>query len=159
MKTKILLALDGSESSVNAARYVAGLLGSNQNVSVTLFHVLKSIPPGLLEVGSLQEENELHRKKKEWEESEFKTEGKFIEPIIKMLKQAGFSEEQLDVKYTAPMPGFDVASAILEECENGNYDTLAMGKRGLSRIGYFLIRSVAEKVVRHAKGKAVWVVE
>ena len=159
MKTKILLALDSSESSVNAARYVADLLGNNQNVSVTLFHVLRCIPPELLEVGSLQEEEELHRKKRAWEESQYKTECKFFEPIIDILKQAGFNEEQFDTKHFAPLPGFDVANAILEECESGDYDTLVMGKRGLSRIGYFLIGSVTEKVVRHAKGMAVWVVE
>ncbi len=109
MKTKILLALDSSESSANAARYVADLLGNNPDVSVTVFHVLRCIPPELLEVGSLQEEEELHRKKQEWEESQRKIECKFFEPIIEILKQAGFSDEQCHIKHFAPLPGFDVA--------------------------------------------------
>lgn len=159
MKTNILLALDSSESSISAARYVGNLLGNNQNVSVTLFHVFRCVPPELLEAGSLEDVEELHRKKQAWEESQHNIECTCFDPIIEILQQAGFREEQFHTKHFAPLPGCDVANAILEECESGDYDTLVMGKRGLSPIGYFLIGSVTEKVVRHAKGMAVWVVE
>ena len=65
MKSSFLLAVDSSDSSIRAARYVANLLGNNHNVFVTLFHVLRSVPPDLLEAGTLEEEDEINRKQHE----------------------------------------------------------------------------------------------
>jgi len=159
MRSKFLIASDSSESSINATRYVARLLGKNHDVSITFFHVLSSIPPALLESGSLEGEMELESEKEHWEEAQHKIECNCFEPMIEILRKAGFQEEQIQIKHFAPLPGFDVAHAILEECERGDYDTVVMGKRGMSRIKRFLIGSVTEKVVRHAKGMAVWVIE
>ena len=159
MKSKILLAIDGSGASIKAARYVASLLGSNHNVSVTLFHVLTTVPPDLLEAGTLEGEEENKHREGAWEEAEHEIECKCLEPVIDILKQTGFREEQIQRKHFAPLPGFDVAHVILKECERGDYDTVVLGKRGTSRIGYFLIGGVTEKVVRHSKGMAVWIIE
>lgn len=159
MKSNILLAVDCSESSIKAVHYVAGLLGNNHDISVTLFHVLLPVPPELLESGTLQEADEINRKEAAWEEAEREIECKCLEPMIDILKEAGFSEEQIQTKHSAPLPEFDVAHAILEECETGDYDTIVMGKRGMSRVKSFLVGSVTEKVFRHSKGMAVWVIE
>jgi nucleotide-binding universal stress UspA family protein len=159
MNSNILLAVDSSESSMKAVRYVAGLLGNNHDISVTLFHALPPVPPALMESGTLQEADEIHRKEAAWEEAEHKIECKCLEPMIDILKQAGFREEQIQTKHSAPPPEFDVAHVILEECEEGDYDTVVMGKRGMSRVKSFLVGSVTEKVFRHSKGMAVWVIE
>lgn len=159
MNSNILLAVDSSASSTKAVLYVANLLGNNRNISITLFHVLPPMPPDLLESGTLEGETELKSERKHWEEAEHKIECKCFEPMIDTLKQAGFHKERIQTKHFVPLPGFDVAHAILEECELENYDTVVMGKRGMSRIERFLIGSVTDKVVRHAKGMAVWVIE
>ncbi len=159
MNSNILLAVDSSTSSIKAVLYVANLLENNHDVSVTLFHVLPSVPHDLFRSGTLQVENEINRKKAAWEEAEHKIECKCLEPMIDTLKQAGFSEDQIHAKHAAPLPEFDVAHVILEECEEGEYDTVVMGKHGMSRVTSFLVGSVTEKVVRHSKGMAVWVIE
>ncbi|MEK6641661.1 MAG: universal stress protein, partial [Nitrospirota bacterium] len=48
---RILLAVDESENSYRVVQYVGSLLGRTSDVVVTLFHVLKPIPRGLLEHG------------------------------------------------------------------------------------------------------------
>ena len=48
---RILLAVDESENSHRVVQYVGSLLGRTPEVAVTLFHVLKPMPRGLLEIG------------------------------------------------------------------------------------------------------------
>jgi nucleotide-binding universal stress UspA family protein len=52
-----------------------------------------------------------------------------------------------------------VARDILSEVENGKYDTVIVGRRGLSGAKGFFSGSVSSKIVHHAKNCAVWVVE
>lgn len=167
MRAKILLALDGSEPSMKAAQYVANLLGNQPDVFVTLFHVLSSIPPSLLEHGgdeaspteASEAEVEFERQRTSWIEAKQAVECQFFDSVRQMFKQVGFRDEQIQTKCSAPIPESDVAHEILQECQEGGYDTVVMGKRGQSRIRAFLTGSVTEKVVRHVKGCAVWVIE
>ena len=159
MKFKILLALDSSEYSLKAADYVANLLGRNPNVTVTLFHVLHNIPPYYMEAGSYEQKPVLDSEKADWEKDEHIVDCKCMAPVIETMKDAGFRDDQVIEKHFAPQPGLDVANVILDECEIGNYDTLVIGKRGQSAYKRFLKGSVTEKVVRYAKGRAVWVIE
>jgi hypothetical protein len=48
---RILLAVDESENSHRLVQYVGSLLSRTPDVVVTLFHVLKPLPRGLLEHG------------------------------------------------------------------------------------------------------------
>ena len=48
---RILLAVDESENSHRVVQYVGSLLGRIPDVVVTIFHVLKPMPRGLLEHG------------------------------------------------------------------------------------------------------------
>ncbi len=159
MKSKLLLAMDNSKCSLKAARYVADLFGEKSDISVTLFHVLRSVPPYYLESGNFTDKPELDRERAEWEEAEHNIECKCMGPVVEMLKGVGFNNDQVEEKHFAPTPEIDVAEIILEEGEKGGYNTLVMGKRGHSISDMFATGSVTEKVVRHAKGKAVWVIE
>ena len=52
-----------------------------------------------------------------------------------------------------------VARDILNEQKRGEYDTVVIGRRGLSGTKAFFSGSVSNKIVQHAKDCAVWVVE
>jgi nucleotide-binding universal stress UspA family protein len=158
MGTKILLALDGSEPSIRAARYVADLLGSRSDALVTLFHVILPIPPSLLE-GGVDYETELKRQRGIWVKDEKTAESKLFAPVQGIFQQAGFRQDQIKTKCRTPVNQPDVAYEILLECQKGDYDTVVMGKRGKSPIQTFLTGSVTEKVFRHAKVNAIWVIE
>jgi nucleotide-binding universal stress UspA family protein len=47
-----------------------------------------------------------------------------------------------------------VAGDILAEAQSG-YDTIVMGRRGLSGIAEFFIGSISQKVLHHAKDASV----
>ena len=53
--SRILVAVDDSEHSGRALRYVGTLLRDTRDVRVTLFHVLKPMPRELLEHGGSED--------------------------------------------------------------------------------------------------------
>jgi Ala-tRNA(Pro) deacylase len=159
LTAKILLALDGSEPSMKAAQYVANIFGGKPDVEVTLFHALSAIPPSLVEAAGiwvLTNDSNHARHRISWTEAKKAAESDFFAPVYKLLKAAGFADEQLRSKCVIES---DPAHEILKESEAGGYDTIVLGKRGLSRLRTLMTGSVTEKVVRHAKGRAVWVIE
>jgi nucleotide-binding universal stress UspA family protein len=157
MGKKILLALDGSGPSMRAACYVADLLGSRSDAWVTLFHVILPIPPSLLE-GNVDYETELKHQRAIWVKDEKTAENKLFAPGREVFQQAGFPQNQVETKCRTSVNQLDLAYEILLECQKGDYDTVVMGKRGKSRIQTFLTGSVTEKVFRHAKVNAIWVI-
>ena len=53
----------------------------------------------------------------------------------------------------------DVATEILDEAHNGGYSSIVMGRRGLGTVKSILLGSITNKVVQHARGVAVTIVE
>lgn len=143
---------------MRAVRYVANMLGNRPDVLITLFHVLVPISPSLLE-GSTDYENELKSQRSMWLKDEKSAEEKLFAPVSEILLQAGFRQNQIQTKCRTSVNEPDVAYEILLECQKGDYDTVVMGKRGKSRIQTFLTGSVTEKIFRHAKIHAIWVIE
>jgi nucleotide-binding universal stress UspA family protein len=161
MKTKILLAVDQSKSAMNAVRYVANLFKNQPDVSITLLHVFLPYLHGTpLEPAHPESEEEYGITKKFWEEAQHASGEKCLVQARKILTGTGLSDHQIQTKSIEPLPAIsDVAHEILKESEKGGYGTIVLGKRGLSAIEHFMIGSVTEKIVRHAKGHTVWVIE
>src|SRR5690349_25089630 len=70
---RILLAVDDSENSHRAVKYVGSLLRRTPDVAVTFFPVLKPMPRGLLEHGGSENpaveakmDQQLHNEQEDW---------------------------------------------------------------------------------------------
>jgi nucleotide-binding universal stress UspA family protein len=50
------------------------------------------------------------------------------------------------------------SSAIADEAEKRGYDTIVVGRRGLSKVQEFFMGRVSNKVIQLSKDKTVWVV-
>jgi nucleotide-binding universal stress UspA family protein len=168
MSEKILVAVDGSETSLQAVRYVGDILRDSGGIEVTLLHVLE-IPPELLEHGGAENSGKEHRleehlesQREKWmQSSQKRMEDEFFAPARKILKQKGIQEEdvQIRMKVTTDMPHPDVAMAIIQEIARGGYGTIVLGRRGKSMLRDFVFGSVAFKVIHHVKNCAIWIVE
>ena len=75
-----------------------------------------------------------------------------MEEARKLFLQAGFQEKNIITKMDSKKKG--VARDILEEAQSG-YDTIVMGRRGLSGIAEFFIGSISQKVLHNAKDVSV----
>jgi nucleotide-binding universal stress UspA family protein len=73
-----------------------------------------------------------------------------------MLMESGVSERFIQVK---TVEEDDPSRAIVREAQGGEYDMVAMGRKGRSAVQEFLVGSVTDRVVRHCDSCTVLVVE
>ena len=121
--SKILVAIDGSESAEKALEY-AVQLAKKHKVKVTLLNVQESKlfglkPKVVREVG----EHVLS-------EAAAKVKG------LKLNTQLEFGNP---------------AETIIEVAEKGNYDLIVVGSRGLSSVKRYFLGSVSDDIIHHAK--------
>jgi len=148
MRKKILVALDESENSMRAVEYIAQSFTPDHEV--TFFHVALNTAaicsmnsPELTPYFTAQQIAfcSLEDKKKELVQ-------KAIDKARARLIRVGFQNDKISSKIEARKKG--VARDILEEARSG-YDTIVMGRRGLSGVAGFFIGSVSQKVLNNAE--------
>jgi nucleotide-binding universal stress UspA family protein len=139
---KILVALDASEEAIRVVDYVGSMV-EGSNWKITLFHVIREFEDLTTEA-----------------QAEFRQAERAIvdvfEQSIARLEKAGLKRDLITMKTVAKMPSR--AKAIVEEARKGGYGTIAVGRRGLSRVEEFFMGRVSNKVMQLAKEMAVWVV-
>lgn len=157
MARKILVAVDESNSSMKAVKYVSKAM--EKTGSVTLFSVLPDATaacgldsPALTPLfrGNRQTFCAIEDTKKE-------TVKRFMEDAKGVLVKAGFPSKKVAIKVRKKKAG--IARDILKEAQQGKYTTLVIGRRGLSGIKQFLLGSVSNKIVALAKKVSVIVVD
>ncbi|ACV67831.1 universal stress protein [Desulfohalobium retbaense] len=150
---KLLVAVDPSDYALKIARYVAAV--ARPDVAVTLFSVLPSV--------SSKMERELYHplfaekmgvlKGLDAQQEQILT--KTMEECTKILQQSGIQ----NVESVTEKKRQGVARDIMAKAESENYDTVVVGKRGLSAASAFVLGSVSQKVVNNLKNVTVWVIE
>jgi len=157
MAKKILLALDNSKNSFKVVTYVATAL--NRDAAITMLSILPDPTAGCgLDGPSL---TPIFKKNMKTfctieEAKKVAVEG-FLEEAKKALVKAGFPSKNIAVKVRKKKSG--IARDILKEAVRGKYDTIVIGRRGLTGIKQFLFGSVSNKVVQLAQNAAVIVVD
>jgi nucleotide-binding universal stress UspA family protein len=121
--SKILVAVDGSKHAQKALEY-AVQLALKYNASVTLINVAQTVYP-YLKADAAKGVGEL-----------------IVSEAAKQVK-----ELKVDKRVEIGQP----AKTILDVAENGNYDLIALGSRGLNPAERFLLGSVSDKVAGHAQ--------
>jgi nucleotide-binding universal stress UspA family protein len=142
MYNKILLPVDGSECAENAAKHAIIIAGQN-NAELIVLNVLETYSLSGMPVDNFTIKiNEIFRR-------EGITALDRISKIFKdLLQEKGFLK---GVKLTLKTEEGHPADLILKTIEDNNIDLVVMGASGKHAIQRFLVGSVAEKVVRHAK--------
>ena len=153
---KILLAVDGSVSSMKAVECVASLLGSN-GYEVCIFHVILGL--GAINF-DLSELNKLELPEVNMSDTcleAFKSKMvRLFQDIKDMLMASGFESEKISEKIISGVPSR--SEAIVREAEDGGYGTIVVGRRGLTKVEAFFMGRVGHKVVYGGKKFTVWVV-
>jgi nucleotide-binding universal stress UspA family protein len=159
---KVLVAVDGSRNSLRAVEYAGKVFAPNSEARLVLFQILPSISKMLLDTKEMKTIDARKDERPElaglyWRLEDEEKMDKFFSVARELLMQTGVKPEQIKSKFG--VKSGEIADAILEEVELGNYQTLVLGRRGLSRVREFFLGSVSTQVVREAKGCAVCVVE
>jgi nucleotide-binding universal stress UspA family protein len=160
MAHKVLIALDCSPGAWGAVEYVAEAFGHAPGVQVTLLHVLSGLPPAFWDDGHILEAKEKESRQRlvgGWQkEQEQKWQG-LVKKAHERLIEAGVAKDAV-VNQFKPKD-YDVAEDICGAAAAGKFDTIVMGRRGLSMAKTLILGSVTHKVVQGAKGCAVIIVK
>jgi nucleotide-binding universal stress UspA family protein len=133
---KILLPIDGSKSSLNAAKYVAKLAKNSRSpVNVTLVSVHDDI--GLSHVKQFVSKSVVDDYLREISEKELK-------PVQKILATAG-------IKHNMAIRRGHISEEIIALANKDKVDMIVMGAKGRSGLLDVLIGSVAQRVSSSAK--------
>jgi nucleotide-binding universal stress UspA family protein len=133
-------------------------------LDVTLMHVIESVPEHFTARGGAQSPEAFRKLAQECLAHDRTTGQELLQKSHRSLEQAGVASsavhDKLVVKESLPEARRVVAAqAIIEEMRQQPYDVVVIGRRGTSPAAESFLGGVAEKVVREAKGKTVWVVD
>jgi len=132
MFDKILLAVDGSEHALRAARIAAELARTMNSTELRIVVAYESIPPYLGEP-NLQYAIDARMKDAQ-------------SVLDKAVKEVGKISGEI---HTEVLEG-SAADAIIDVATTRKSDVIVMGSRGLGRLAGLLLGSTSQKVVSHA---------
>ena len=143
---KILVAVDGSESSLRAADYAIQIADKEDNTRVILLNILgkstaKQVASSIIIAPTygLKEYEQYKREAKKWlDKISKKFEDKGIQTVVEVVG--------------GPLPA---ASSIVNYAENENVNLIVVGTRGKSGFKKLLLGSVASSVVTHASSNVL----
>lgn len=145
----ILIAVDDSENSERAVNYVAQILAGGQGYQTALLHIIPEPEEDFFPS---------RRDQQRWLERYREKMTRLLDGYRNVLVDHGFSAEDVTVQIqlrSCP----SMAECILKERERLDYDTIVVGRQGISRSEEFLFGSISSKIVTHGGSCTVWVVE
>jgi nucleotide-binding universal stress UspA family protein len=148
---KIMVAVDGSESSLRAVDHLSFMSRGNPNVDVTFLHVMSNAKEYYEE--SLDEEPSAELADLVFSDDKKRID-QFYATAVEKFKDAGVAESQIQIQTVEGRrrPG----KVIIETAEKGNFGTVVIGRRGINKA--FFTGSVSHYVINKATGCALWVV-
>ena len=149
---KTLLALDGSEESMQAAAFIGNLI-KGPDREVMLFHCVPSAT-------FPEDEKKFHQILKEeesvWVEDHLRSIKPFLKETKTRLLRLGFDERQISIKIATGAASR--AGAIIEEARKGGYGSAVVGRRGITEVEEHSMGRVTDKVSQLARKAAVWLI-
>lgn len=158
---KILMAVDSSENAMRAVEYTGSIVGSAPGFEVQLL-CIERLP-----------HRDLYADDDKWEMGceEMRADLQdFLARAKARLTELGVAPESITENYItschSPFTdstskcslGTSVALEILDTLKAGDFGTVVVGRRGLSKAEEFLFGSVSNKIMHSAKDCTVWVV-
>jgi nucleotide-binding universal stress UspA family protein len=157
----ILIAVDDSEESDRALRYVGTLLRDVRDVNVTLFHVLNPMPRELMEHGGSEDPEtedqlgeQLRKDQEEWVRAEGAIEYPILVKALGQFGQTGFPLDHVTLKLGHER---DIADSIMDEARAGGYGTVVVTRYGPTGTKRLFNSRITDRLVRDLSGVALWV--
>lgn len=161
-----LLALDDSEASDKAVRYLAALAETlpGDEVAITLFHVLR-MPPRLVEHGGAEKpaeetlrEGALAAGRQSWFETT-KSEAKpLFDRARGILRQADVRDDRIRERVTSEVHN-ELARETLQTARDAGCGTVVVGRSSFPWYRELAKRHVADELIERAEDIAVCVVQ
>jgi len=138
---RVLVAVDGSPGANRAAQFVGDMLGSQVDYQVLLLNVIR---------GGTKAEIDI------LENNGVGEAGAVFKEPMDILTKAGLFPENIATKTVRGV--LSRAGAIVDAAHRGEWATIVLGRRGLSRVSEFFMGRVSNKVVHAGRKDTVWIV-
>ena len=148
---KIIIAIDGSTESMKAVR-CAGALLDPAECEIMLCHVIR--PLSVQYMGA--KELFLPKYEADWIAANIRKIVPVINEAKRRLKRAGLSKEQITSEILTYQKSR--AAAIVDAATKGGYDTIVLGRQGLTAVGEFQMGRVSRKILHFAYRSTLWIV-
>ncbi|MFB4165145.1 universal stress protein [Alteribacillus sp. JSM 102045] len=132
MYQKVLLAADGSEHSLRSADHAIALVKGEKEAHIDVIYVVD---------GDKSKSDVLHYGNTELIQSKRKEK---LEPIEQKLKENNVPHD-IHLKHGEPGP------AIVKFANDGDYDCVVLGSRGLNQLQTMVLGSVSHKVAKRVQ--------
>ncbi len=144
----VLIAVADTPTSNKGLEYAANILGQLEGVQICLLHIYPEPPPDYYSSGGSLSD---------YQEQQHKTASALLDQSAAMLIDFGLPEQAIsrDIRMAEQKT---ISQAILGVQEEGNFGTVVVGKRGLSKAEEFLFGSISNALVHHTRNCTVWVV-
>lgn len=147
---KMMVAIDGSESSLRAVDHLSFMIGGNPELKITLLHVT----PRLRDYCTI----DFHADEEVLEEVIVQGDKNCVDSFYIHAKQrfrkAGIQENQVLIREVAS--NVSIGKTIATEAKKGKFGTIVIGRSGLNNS--FFMGSVSRYVINQAPDCAVWLV-
>ena len=148
----ILVAVDGSEPSLEAVRYVCSLF-ADRPVRLTLFHVKNRLPEPYHGMEKLSPAGKNLPDLEAWAAKREQNIGRFMDEAAKVAAKAGLTSVSIRIQDRRAGVGRD----ILAESQKG-FDALVIGRNDKGPHPSILLGGVASKLIAATAGAPLWLV-
>jgi nucleotide-binding universal stress UspA family protein len=144
---KILIAVDGSEQSLRAIRYAAGIF-SPQNTHIVLFHIQAQLSELFSDLKAYPHYKRRMTGIASWATQQKTEVCKAIDNAAVYFKQKGFPDSAITIKTSTRSLG--ITDDIVKESYN-DYQAIVVGRTGVSRFKDWVLKSTSMKLVPKIK--------
>lgn len=155
MEKKVLLAIDGSPPSRRSVRYAVRMSAVIRGLHVTLLHVRPTVSQFLVDEAktSFDAHVALERLRRKNKSDAMKLLSVCRDEMIEM----GFAPDRIELKTVRRRLG--LAKDVIDLAQEGRYDAILAGRRGLSRLQELFMDSLTRNLVDHSQVIPVWIVD
>jgi nucleotide-binding universal stress UspA family protein len=158
---KICIAFDGSDNAQRAAAYVGEVVGAAPGFSVTLLSIERQPDPDHFPdesawLARIKDDQARLRAALDAAHAGLVAAG-LAPDAVKELVLSGCRLAFAGAR--SCLPGKSVAEDLLRAASEEGFGTIVIGRRGVSKAEEMLFGSVSTRIIRDAKGCAVWIVE
>lgn len=157
---RILIGVHDKQCSMRAVEYAGKHFTLTGDVEVTLAHVLLNLPAMFWDEGHILTDEEKRDRQKVIDVWVAK-QREMIEPVLQSmarhLVKCGLRPEQVKTKFISGST--DVADSLLDEAKEGKFQTILLGRCGIQEGKHLMAGSTPSKLIHHAAGLAVCVVQ
>jgi nucleotide-binding universal stress UspA family protein len=149
--TRVMVAVDGSESALRAVDHLAFILSGVPAARVCFFHVTPRLKD-FCEIDFSRDQSEALETLVS--RGDRRCMDDFFPAALNKLRAAGFEESQIETRTAGTL--VSIGETILKAAREGGFGTLVMGRRGVNRS--FFGGSVSYLVSRDISDAALWMV-